>query len=124
MVARCVREINRVDSAPVDPNLRALDSPDCGTPALTACITGGRFSLSGRTTIAGSFGDGSITPISGRPTPPCTSKVRYGVTGDLDLTGGGAAAFTAVLTHYQVQLFGTCVPYFATVTGTFGPSAT
>jgi hypothetical protein len=85
------------------------------------CITGGDFSLSGSTSITGSFADGSIHLVSGRSAPPCTSKAVYSVAGDLDLDGGGTATFTARLTHYQVQLFGVCVPYFATVSGTFGP---
>jgi len=83
------------------------------------CITGGDFSISGRSTVTGAFVRGSITQLSGRSVPPCTGKVVYGVSGDL--SGGGFATFTARLTHYQVQLFGSCVPYFATVSGSFGP---
>jgi len=82
------------------------------------CITGGDFSISGRSTTDGTFEDGSITLLSGSPAAPCTSKVVYGVTGDL--SGGGFTTFTAKLTHYQVQLGSTCVPYFATVSGRFG----
>lgn len=85
------------------------------------CITGGDFSISGSSTITGSFEDGSITLVRGRSAPPCTSRAVYAVTGLVELDGGGYGDFVAKLTHYQVQLFGTCVPYFATVKGEFGP---
>jgi hypothetical protein len=96
-----------------------LDSSQCGSLTLTGCITGGDFSLSGRRTITGTFASGSIVSISGSAVT-CTSTAVYGVTGVVDLNGGGTATFAALLTHYQVKLFGTCVPYFATVSGTFG----
>lgn len=83
------------------------------------CITGGTFSLSGASTINGTFESGSIALISGSPVT-CTSTAVFRVTGLVDLSGGGTATFAARLTHYQVKLFGSCVPYFATVSGTFG----
>jgi hypothetical protein len=85
----------------------------------TGCITGGTFSLEGSGTIAGSFTSGSIALVSGSPIS-CTSKAVYAVNGVVSLAGGGSATFSARLTHYQVELFGSCVPYFATVSGTFG----
>jgi hypothetical protein len=97
----------------------ALDSNDCGTLASTGCITGGDFSLSGTKTITGTFVSGSIVLLSGSPVT-CTSTAVYGVTGAVALSGGGTATFAARLTHYQVKLFGSCVPYFGTVSGTFG----
>lgn len=99
----------------------ALDSTDCGSPSLIHCITGGDFAISGGSPISGTFTDGSITRVFGRSSPPCTSKVAYRVIGGVDLAPEGTATFTARLTHYQVQLFGSCVPYFATVSGSFGP---
>lgn len=83
------------------------------------CITGGDFTLSGASSLSGSFASGTIAQISGS-TAPCTSRAVYRVTGLVDLDGGGTATFTARLTHYQVSVFGSCVPYFATVSGTFG----
>jgi len=83
------------------------------------CITGGDFSLSGSRSITGTFESGSIGLISGSSVT-CTSTAVYAVSGVVDLTGGGTATFSARLTHYQVKLFGACVPYFATVSGTFG----
>lgn len=83
------------------------------------CITGGSFSLSGASSIAGTFQSGSIALVSGSPVT-CTSKAVYSVTGLVALVGGGTATFSARLTHYQVELLGSCVPYFATVSGTFG----
>jgi hypothetical protein len=83
------------------------------------CITSGDFSLSGRRSISGTFESGSIALVSGSSVT-CTSKAVYAVSGMVALHGGGTATFSARLTHYQVELFGTCVPYFATVSGTFG----
>lgn len=85
----------------------------------TGCITGGDFSLSGTRTITGTFVSGSIALVSGSPVT-CTSTAVYGVSGTVALAGGGTAVFNAKLTHYEVDLFGSCVPYFATVSGTFG----
>ncbi len=90
----------------------------CGTLG-NGCITGGSFSLSGASTVTGTFESGSIGLISGSSVT-CTSKAVYGVTGTVALDGGGTATFSARLTHYQVRLFGSCIPYFATVNGTFG----
>lgn len=84
-----------------------------------SCITGGDFSLSGARTVSGQFESGSIALVSGSPVT-CTSTAVYQVAGVVDLESGGRATFTARLTHYQVRLFGACVPYFATVSGTFG----
>jgi len=84
-----------------------------------ACITGGSLKLSGVHTVSGTFSNGSINLVSGNPVT-CTSTSVYRVTGLVALVGGGTATFTARLTHYQVKLFGSCVPYFATVSGTFG----
>jgi hypothetical protein len=50
----------------------------------------------------------------------CTTTAVYGVTGVVALSGGGATTFAARLTHHQVKPLGGCVPYFATVSGSFG----
>lgn len=84
-----------------------------------SCITGGTFSLSGLSTITGTFTSGSIALVSGSPVT-CTSRAVYAVTGIVALAGGGTATFAATLTHHQAELLGSCVPYFATVSGTFG----
>lgn len=83
------------------------------------CITGGSLKLSGVHTISGTFSSGSISLVSGSPVT-CTSTSVYRVTGIVALGAGGTATFTARLTHHQVKVFGSCVPYFATVSGSFG----
>jgi len=92
----------------------ALSSCPFGTNASCA-ITGGSFSLksSNGAQLAGSFTGGSVTPISQQT--PCGKQV-FGVSGALATTSG-PATFTATLTHFRTFLFGTCVAYFATVTG-------
>ncbi len=93
------------------------DLSGCTTTGDSCGITGGSFTLSslfGK--ITGSFTGGSITPeqdISG-----CQNE-KYDVSGAVS-TNRGDASFVVVLTHYQTMLFGRCVTYFATVTGTFG----
>jgi hypothetical protein len=92
----------------------ALSSCPFGSTASCA-ITGGSFALtsSDGAQLAGSFTGGSVTPISQQT--PCGKQV-FGVSGALATTSG-PATFTATLTHYRTFLFGTCVTYFATVTG-------
>jgi hypothetical protein len=94
------------------------DLSGCTTTSESCDITGGTFKLSGLLgTITGTFTGGSITPeqnIVG-----CTN-VRYDVSGQVTTNRGGAF-FDVVLTHYQTLLFGQCVTYFATVSGSFGP---
>jgi hypothetical protein len=79
-------------------------------------ITGVTFSLSSFAggQLAGSFvSGGSVTPVSQQA--GCGKQV-FAVTGAL-ATNQGPASFAATLTHYRTLLFGTCVPYFATITG-------
>jgi hypothetical protein len=87
-------------------------------PTDDTCIYGGSFSL-GRT--SGAFESGTISLVSGNP-GSCTSTVVFDVDGEVALTGGDTASFHVRLTHYETRLLGTCVPYFATVAGTFGPA--
>lgn len=91
---------------------------NCPFGTSTSCaITGGTFSLHSTTgaQVAGTFANGSVTPISQQA--GCGKQV-FRVSGSLTTTAG-PAAFAATLTHYRVSLFGTCIPYFATVTGSF-----
>ena len=89
-----------------------------------ATITGGKFTLStvlGASTarVTGSFGSGNVTFLA--QDPGC-GKQSYAVNGGLinvGVGGGtGTGSFLATLVHYRKILFGTCIPYFATVTGT------
>lgn len=54
-----------------------------------------------------------MTPISQQS--GCGKQV-YGVSGTVASTAG-TGSFTATLTHYRTSVFGVCVPYFATITG-------
>jgi hypothetical protein len=93
---------------------QALSNCPFGTN--TSCaITGGTFALqsSAGGTLAGTFVGGKVTPIS--QGTPCGNQV-FGVTGSL-ATNHGPGTFAATLTHYRTSLFGTCITYFATITG-------
>jgi hypothetical protein len=80
----------------------------------SCAITGGTFSLtSSAGAVAGSFTEGAVTPISQQQ--PCGQQV-YGVAGSL-VTTNGAATFTGTLTHYRAFIFGRCITYFATISG-------
>jgi hypothetical protein len=80
----------------------------------SCAITGGTFSLTGPAGAAlGTFTGGSVTPISQQE--PCGMQL-YGVAGTLATTNGNAA-FNATLTHYRVFIFGRCITYFATISG-------
>jgi hypothetical protein len=83
----------------------------------TSCaITGGSFSLrsSSGANVTDTFTNkGTVTPVSQQP--GCGKQV-FAVAGAL-ATSAGPGSFTATLTHYRTSLFGACVPYFATITG-------
>ena len=81
----------------------------------SCAITGGTFSLKSSTgaQLAGSFTNGSVTPVF--QAAGCGKQV-FAVSGTLATTAG-PGSFSATLTHYRTVLFGACVPYFATVTG-------
>lgn len=88
----------------------------CPFGSSSSCaITGGTFALStNRGQLAGTFVSPSfVTPISQQS--GCGKQV-YGVTGTL-ATAMGPGSFTATLTHYRTFVFGHCIPYFATITG-------
>jgi hypothetical protein len=93
---------------------QALSNCPFGSNASCA-ITGGSFSLSSSdgAQLAGSFTSGSVAPVSQQT--PCGNQI-YGVAGTLATTSG-PASLTATLTHYRTLLFGTCITYFATITG-------
>lgn len=81
----------------------------------SCAITGGAFSLSTNSgQLAGNFvSPGFVTPISQQS--GCGKQV-YGVSGTV-ASAAGTGSFTATLTHYRTSVFGVCVPYFATITG-------
>jgi hypothetical protein len=88
-----------------------------GNPC-SSILDGGSFTLG---SLTGTFvAGGTITLVSGSPVN-CTSTATFDVRGSVAVNGGGTGTFHVRLTHYQTKLFGLCIPYFATVTGTFGP---
>ena len=92
---------------------------NCPFGSGTSCsITGGTFALasSDGSKLTGTFtSDGKVTPLT--QAPGCGTQT-FGVSGSLATTSG-PAAFSATLTHYRLSLFGTCIPYFATIRGSF-----
>jgi hypothetical protein len=94
--------------------------------SLPATITGGSFKMAtvslGLTTdsVQATFAGGTIGVVN--PGLGC-SKQTFAVTGNLgdvatSTSGGGSGLFSVFLTHYRVSLFGQCLTYAASVTGT------
>ncbi len=81
----------------------------------SCAITGGSFALTSSTgsQLTGSFTGGTVTPVAQQT--PC-GKQTFDIAGTLATTNG-PAAFAGRLTHYRTLLFGTCITYFATITG-------
>ena len=98
-----------------------VDHTPLGTSAV---ITGGDFYLATRrdgtlVAVNGDFTGGTVRQLSGFT--GCVSR-RYavnGVLGDVGSgsAGGGTGTFTATLTHYRTKIFGHCVTYSASVSG-------
>jgi hypothetical protein len=90
----------------------------------SATITGGEFSLATYldgtlTTITGHFTAGTIQQLSGFT--GCVNQ-RYAVNGLLGdvgfrTAGSGTGTFAATLTHYRTKIFGYCVTYSASISG-------
>jgi hypothetical protein len=97
----------------------------CISCSTTATITGGSFQLattltSVPTLITGNFDGGTVSVTD--PGTGCKNQT-FAVDGKLSnvgpwYTGTGTGTFTATLTHYRYQLFGSCITYSASVTGT------
>ena len=109
--------------------LGALPGPWSATVVHTplgtsATITGGEFSLvtyrdGVLTTITGDFTGGTVRQLSGFS--GCVNQ-RYavnGLLGDVGLrpAGSGTGTFAATLTHYRTMIFGYCVTYSASISG-------
>ena len=83
----------------------------------TTSITGGPFRYDGVVRdITGTFTGGTMTQKTGFR--GC-ARQTFDVDGTLALTApSGTASFVATLTHYRKWIFGQCVPYAASVSGT------
>ena len=98
-----------------------VDHTPLGT---SAAITGGDFHLATHldgtlTAVTGHFTAGTVTQLSGFT--GCVNQ-RYAVNGVLGDVGSGSVrsgpgAFVATLTHHRTKIFGHCVTYSASVSG-------
>lgn len=89
-----------------------------------ATITGGSFSLSTvlggyPTLVTGNFTGGTVTVEV--PGYGCKNQ-KFGIDGTLGdvgpwYSGSGTGRFSGTLTHYRQRVFGSCVTYAASVTG-------
>jgi hypothetical protein len=85
--------------------------------ARSATITGGTFELNGhQRDVSGTFNPGG-TVLLREAVPGCGREV-FDVDGTMTLAGGGSGVFDATLVHYRRSVFGRCVTYGATVSGT------
>lgn len=94
--------------------------------SLPATITGGSFRMStvspslSTDSVQATFTGGTISVVN--PGLGCT-KQTFAVSGNLgsvatSTSSGGSGLFGVLLTHYRVSLFGQCLTYAASVTGT------
>jgi hypothetical protein len=101
-----------------------LHKPLSGSPQ-TAAIDGGTFDLytqlhNQSTVITGTFTGGSVMQTAGFT--GCSNETYSvdGVLGSVGIDGKpdhGSGTFSAVLTHYRYSLFGDCVTYAASISG-------
>jgi hypothetical protein len=100
-------------------------TPLPASSASTAVVTGGSFALA--TSVSGVYTlvtgifmpDGTINVTNSGP--DCTNQT-FAVEGTLGnvgpwYSGTGSGTFSAVLTHYRARIFGSCVTYSASVSG-------
>jgi hypothetical protein len=101
-----------------------LHTPLSGSPQ-TAAIDGGTFDLYTRlhnqsTLISGTFTGGSVTQTGGFADCSNETYSVNGLLGGVGIAGKsdhGSGTFSAVLTHYRFSLFGDCVTYAASISG-------
>jgi hypothetical protein len=96
----------------------------------TATITGGYVTLTtvigfAATVVRGDFTSGGIVQVQNRGTD-CTNQT-FRVVGALKNVGtasgaSGTGLFDAILTHYRARVFGICVTYSASVSGSLSLS--
>jgi hypothetical protein len=110
---------------PGDWNADVRHTPLCVSCTPTATITGGSFLLvtirnSIPTLVTGKFTGGTVQVTN--PGANCTNQTFAvnGILGDVGpwYSGSGSGTFSATLTHYRYRIFGSCITYGASVTGT------
>ncbi len=110
---------------PGDWNADVRHTPLCLSCTPTATITGGSFLLvtilkSVPTLVTGTFTGGTVqvTDVGAN----CTNQTFAvnGILGDVGpwYRGSGSGTFSATLAHYRYRVFGSCITYSASVTGT------
>lgn len=112
-----------------DWNADVQHTPLCLSCQPTATITGGSFSLATTfnsipTLVTGTFTGGTVQVTN---VGTNCSNQTFDVDGILGkvgpwYSGGGSGTFSATLTHRRHWVFGRCVTYAASVTGTIGLS--
>jgi hypothetical protein len=106
-------------------NADVQHTPLCLSCTPTATITGGSFALATAindipTLITGTFSGGTVQVTNTGPN--CTNQT-FTVDGNLSnvgpwFGGSGSGTFDVTLTHFRHTIFGRCVTYGASVTGT------
>jgi hypothetical protein len=91
----------------------------------TATITGGSFSLAtsldgASTLVTGKFTGGTVQVKNVGTTCSDQTFAVDGVLGSVGpwYSGTGSGSFSVMLTHYRRLLFGSCITYSASVSGT------
>jgi hypothetical protein len=111
-------------------NADVQHTPLCVSCTPTATITGGSFALATTvddipTLISGRFSSGTIQVTNAGPNCTKQTFLVSGTLADVGAYGGsGSGTFDVTLTHYRRSLFGRCVTYGASVTGTLSLTST
>ena len=103
-------------------NADVVHDPLCLSCPTTAEITGGSFTLATilnglYTVVTGTFTGGTVQVTD--PGAGCADQLFTvsGVLGNVGPGGSGSGSFAATLQHYRHLVFGACVTYAASVTG-------
>jgi hypothetical protein len=106
-------------------NADVQHTPLCVSCTPTATITGGSFSLATTLNsipalVTGVFSGGTVQVIDVGAGCTNQSFAVNGILGNVGpwYSGSGSGTFSATLTHYRRPIFGTCITYAASVTGT------
>lgn len=106
-------------------NTDVQHTPLCISCMPTATITGGSFSLAttldgASTLVTGKFTGGTVQVKNVGTNCSDQTFAVDGVLGSLGpwYSGTGSGSFSVMLTHYRRLLFGSCITYSASVSGT------
>jgi hypothetical protein len=106
-------------------NADVQHTPLCISCTPTATITGGSFELATAlngtpTLVTGDFTSGTVQVTDAGTGCKNQTFAVHGVLGNVGpwYSGSGSGDFSTTLTHYRQPLFGRCITYAASVTGT------